>query len=61
MAKCKSNFLESCLSYVRTRSKVDSTVFVALFNLIAFSPAKPPCHLFGFNKIMYSVECDRPG
>ena len=37
MVKCKSNFLETCLFYVRTRSTTESTVFVALFNLFTFS------------------------
>ena len=37
MAKCKSSVLESCLSFVKTRSTAESTVFVALFYLFAFS------------------------
>ena len=37
MANCKSSIFESCLSYVKTRSAAESTVFVALFYLFAFS------------------------
>ena len=37
MLKYKSSFLESFLSFVRTRSTADSTVFVAFFNLFPFS------------------------
>ena len=37
MVKYKSNFLETCLFYVKTISTAESTVFVPLFNLFPFS------------------------